>query len=167
MQRQRCDLAAWEEIGMPAIETPGRLQLALNVRNLDEAIAFYGRMFGAKPHKVRPGYANFAIENPPLKLVLIEQPDTTADRALNHLGVEVFSTQEVVRQTQRFSAEGMPVTIEEGVDCCYATQDKVWVDSPDGLRWEVYTVTDDRLQELTFIEPGPGACGPDGACGCS
>ncbi len=151
---------------MTGIETPSRLQLALNVRNLDEAIAFYSELFGAEPHKVRPGYANFAIENPPLKLVLMEQADASTDRALNHLGVEVFDTAEVVRQTQRLSAEGMPVSVEDGVDCCYATQDKVWVDAPDGLRWEVYTVTDDRLKELTFVDSSPG-CSPDGSCGCS
>jgi catechol 2,3-dioxygenase-like lactoylglutathione lyase family enzyme len=144
---------------MTAIETASRLQLALNVPRLDEAVAFYQQLFGVEPHKVRPGYANFAIENPPLKLVLFEHETADRDHALNHIGIEVFSTEEVVRQTRRFSAEGMPVAVEDGVDCCYATQDKVWVDAPDGLRWEVYTVTDDQLSATI------PCCGPDGNCG--
>jgi catechol 2,3-dioxygenase-like lactoylglutathione lyase family enzyme len=121
----------------------GRLQLALNVRDVDEAVAFYSRMFGVEPHKVRPGYANFEVAQPPLKLVLIENPRGAGP--LNHLGVEVFSTDDVHAATRRFGEQGLATQLEDGVDCCHATQDKVWVDAPDGLRWEVYTITDDQL----------------------
>ena len=118
-----------------------RIQLALNVSNLGEAIAFYGKLFGAEPAKVREGYANFAIDNPPLKLVLIEgdgQPGT-----LNHLGVEVESTELVSRAIARLSAEGLDTSVEENTTCCFAVQDKVWVQGPDAEPWEVYTVLAD------------------------
>jgi catechol 2,3-dioxygenase-like lactoylglutathione lyase family enzyme len=118
-----------------------RVQLALNVSDLDEAIAFYSRLFSSEPAKRRPGYANFAVDSPPLKLVLIENPG--ADGRLNHLGVEVFGTDEVAATAARLSGEGMATATEEGVTCCYAVQDKVWVEDPDGAPWEVYTVLDD------------------------
>jgi len=118
-----------------------RVQLALNVSNLQEAIVFYGKLFGAEPAKVREGYANFAIENPPLKLVLIEgggQPGT-----LNHLGVEVESTERVAEAIARFTDHGMQTSVEENTTCCFAVQDKVWVNGPDAEPWEVYTVLAD------------------------
>src|SRR4026209_1164914 len=114
-----------------------RVQVALNVSNVDEAVAFYSKLFSTEPAKRRPGYANFAIDEPPLKLVLIEN---TTGGSLNHLGVEVVSTDEVTDAAKRFDLEGMATDVEEGVTCCYATQDKVWVSDPDGARWEVYTV---------------------------
>jgi predicted enzyme related to lactoylglutathione lyase len=117
-----------------------RVQLALNVSDLDEGIAFYSKLFATEPAKVKPGYANFAIDEPPLKLVLIENKD--ADGRLNHLGVEVFSTDEVTATQRRLSGEGL-ATAEESGTCCYAVQDKVWVDDPDGAPWEVYTVLAD------------------------
>src|SRR5689334_13847155 len=107
-----------------------RVQLALNVSDLDGAIDFYSKLFGTAPAKTRPGYANFAIAEPPLKLVLIEgagEPGT-----LNHLGVEVASTDEVGAAQARLSDEGLACATEEQVACCYALQDKVWVDAPDG-----------------------------------
>ena len=119
-----------------------RLQLALNVRNLDEAIGFYSKFFNTQPRKVRKGYANFAIESPPLKLVLFENPG--AAERLNHLGVEVFTPEEVEAGRQRFSAAGILDDVEDGVVCCHATQDKIWANEPQGLQWEWYRVTDDN-----------------------
>ncbi|MGH2710608.1 MAG: ArsI/CadI family heavy metal resistance metalloenzyme [Actinomycetota bacterium] len=118
----------------------GRVQLALNVENLDSAVEFYEKLFGAKPAKVRPGYANFAISDPPLKLVLMEGGGPSG--SINHLGVEVDSRAEVRETTERLGAEGLETRAEEGV-CCYASQDKVWVGGADGTRWEVYTVLAD------------------------
>jgi len=117
-----------------------RVQLALNVSDLDRAVEFYGKLFEAEPAKRRPGYANFALNDPPLKLVLIEGAE---GGSLNHLGVEVGSTDEVDGATRRLTGEGLPVREEEGVTCCYAKQDKVWVEDPDGAPWEVYTVLED------------------------
>ena len=135
-----------------------RVQLALNVSNVDEAVDFYSRLFSAEPAKRKPGYANFALENPPLKLILFEAPGKGA--TINHLGVEVASSDEVIEHTKRLAAEGFPVLTEEGVDCCYAVQDKVWVTDPDGASWEYYTV----LENTESAVPG---C-DDGACasGC-
>jgi len=118
-----------------------RIQLALNVSNLDDAVAFYSKLFKASPAKVRPGYANFAIEQPPLKLVLIEGAGDPG--SINHLGVEVFSTDEVVEAATYLASAGLATDVEEQTTCCYAVQDKVWVDGPDGARWEVYTVLAD------------------------
>lgn len=123
-----------------ATETP-RVQLALNVSDLDAAVDFYSKLFAAEPAKRRDGYVNFAIDSPPLKLVLIENPLAT-DR-LNHLGVEVFSVDEVTAASARLSGEGLVTVSEEDVTCCYAVQDKVWVNDPDGAPWEVYTVLAD------------------------
>ena len=117
-----------------------RVQLALNVSNLDEAVDFYSKLFATTPAKVRPGYANFAIDEPPLKLVLIEGTDEPG--SLNHLGVEVFSTAEVGAAQRRLANDGLTTTSETGV-CCYADQEKVWVDGPDGAPWEIYTVLAD------------------------
>jgi lactoylglutathione lyase len=117
-----------------------RVQLALNVADLDEAIAFYGKLFGASPAKRRDGYANFAIADPPLKLVLFENAAQAG--TLNHLGVEVGSTAEVVDATRRLAAHGLDTEVEDGVTCCHALQDKVWVSGAD-TRWEVYTVLAD------------------------
>lgn len=121
-----------------------RVQLALNVSDLDEAVAFYGRLFGAEPAKRRPGYANFAIADPPLKLVLMEQPGATV--RLNHLGVEVASTEEVAAAQTRLAGAGLDTAEEAGVTCCHALQDKVWVTDPDGAPWEIYTVLADAPQ---------------------
>jgi catechol 2,3-dioxygenase-like lactoylglutathione lyase family enzyme len=118
-----------------------RLQLAINVKNLDAAIDFYAKMFGAKPNKRKPGYANFAIEDPPLKLVLFELPD--APERLNHLGVEVFDDADVHVATERLRAAGMQHLVEDEKTCCYAKQNKVWAVEPEGLRWEWYRVIED------------------------
>jgi len=118
-----------------------RVQLALNVSDLEAAIGFYSKLFGTEPAKQRPGYANFAIDEPPLKLVLIEGEGRGA--SLNHLGVEVGSPDDVHAATKRLDGSGLPTLVEDGVACCYAVQDKVWVSDPDGARWEVYTVLSD------------------------
>jgi catechol 2,3-dioxygenase-like lactoylglutathione lyase family enzyme len=118
-----------------------RLQLALNVSDLDEAIDFYSKLFDTEPAKVRPGYANFAVAEPPLKLVLIENGGATG--TLNHLGVEVDGREEVAAAQQRLAGRDLATTVENEVTCCYAVQDKVWVDSPDGSPWEIYTVLGD------------------------
>lgn len=118
-----------------------RVQLALNVSDIDQAVDFYRRLFGAEPAKRRPGYANFAIADPPLKLVLIQNAEGAG--TLNHLGVEVEDAQQVAAATGRLAQEGLATREEEGVTCCYALQDKVWVADPDGAPWEVYTVLAD------------------------
>jgi catechol 2,3-dioxygenase-like lactoylglutathione lyase family enzyme len=121
---------------------PGRVQLALNVNDLGESIAFYSKLFGAEPAKVRPGYANFAIGEPPLKLVLLENPGQGG--TLNHLGVEVASTDAVEAEQARLGEAGLASIQERDTTCCYARQDKFWVTgSPDGERWEIYTVLED------------------------
>jgi len=133
-----------------------RVQLALNVADLDDAISFYSKLFGTTPAKVRPGYANFAVSEPPLKLILIA--GNGEGGTLNHLGVEVESTDEVAATQQRLSNEGLPTATEDEVSCCYAVQDKVWVDAPDGEPWEIYTVLSDVEMpggELRTVEPGP------------
>ena len=137
-----------------------RVQLALNVSDIEEAVAFYSKLFATGPAKRKPGYANFAVESPPLKLVLIENPG--AEGRLNHLGVEVFSTDEVATTQARLAGDGLPTATEDNVTCCYAVQDKVWVDDPDGAPWEIYTVladSDTPNGDLASIDAcGAGAC---------
>lgn len=139
-----------------------RVQLTLNVADLDEAIAFYSKLFATQPAKVRPGYANFAVVDPPLKLVLIEDPSQTPG-SLNHLGVEVGTTEEVVAARRRLAAEGLATAVEDEVACCYAVQDKVWVDGPGGEPWEVYTV----LSDTEIPEGALRAADPSGAACCA
>ena len=148
-----------------------RAQLALNVDDLDEAITFYSKLFNTAPAKVKPGYANFAIAAPPLKLVLIENPGHGG--TLNHLGVEVESSDQVHSEIARLTDEGLFTEEEIGATCCFATQDKVWVTGPAGEKWEVYTVrprgqhcpesrsdrrhlTADRTGPAHHDVPGPG-----------
>ena len=135
-----------------------RVQLALNVSDVDTAVAFYSKLFNTQPAKRRPGYANFAVESPPLKLVLIENADAAG--TLNHLGIEVASTDEVTAATGRLQGEGLDTATEDNVTCCYAVQDKVWVSDPDQAAWEIYTVLADadRLSP-TSGDDGGGCCG--------
>ena len=136
-----------------------RVQLALNVSDLEGSIAFYSKLFATEPAKVLPDYANFAITEPPLKLVLIKHGaarGTGVAGALNHLGVEVASPEEVRSATDRLSAEGLAAAVEENTTCCYAVQDKVWVNDPDGAPWEVYTVLADAPAESGLA--GDGTC---------
>ena len=132
-----------------------RVQLAINVPNLNEAVEFYSRLFATSPHKQRPGYANFEIDEPPLKLVLVESDSANQ---LNHLGVEVESTAEVAVARQRLAAAGMATVEEDRVVCCHAEQDKVWVSAPDGVRWEVYTITDDLPEGEKVQKTDEGCC---------
>lgn len=118
-----------------------RAQLALNVDDLSEAVAFYSKLFGAEPNKLKPGYANFALSEPPLKLVLLENPGKGG--SLNHLGVEVESSEKVHEEIARLTDAGLFTDEEIGTTCCFATQDKVWATAPDGEKWEVYTVLAD------------------------
>ncbi|GAA2473970.1 ArsI/CadI family heavy metal resistance metalloenzyme [Terrabacter carboxydivorans] len=137
-----------------------RVQLAINVEDLQSSIAFYSTLFDAEPAKVRPGYANFAIAQPPLKLVLIENPGQGG--SLNHLGVEVADVDAVDAEQARLAGHGLATIDERGTTCCYAKQDKFWVEgAPNGERWEVYTVLADSL---TFSGPGPAT---ESCCGVS
>jgi catechol 2,3-dioxygenase-like lactoylglutathione lyase family enzyme len=135
-----------------------RVQLALRVADLEGSIAFYSMLFGAEPAKRRPGYANFAITEPPLKLVLIEG---TADEStrMDHLGVEVETTDEVTAATSRLAAAGLVTATEEDTACCYAVQDKVWVTGPGAEPWEVYTVKGDA--DTLDKAPSSGGIMPD------
>ena len=143
-----------------------RLQLALNVRDLEESIAFYSKMFGAEPNKRKPGYANFAIDAPPLKLVLFEQPD--AEERLNHLGVEVFEDDDVTAATERLRAAGLADLVEDETTCCYAKANKVWAQEPQGLRWEFYKVLEDSETfgaDPEFAADAEAAAGRSGDAG--
>ena len=139
-----------------------RVQLALNVDNVDAAVAFYSALFGAEPTKRRPGYANFALTEPPLKLVLLENPGQGG--TLNHLGVEVDTSEAVHAEIARLTEVGMLTDTELDTTCCYATQDKVWVTGPGGERWEVYVVKADSqafgTSPETLVDAGqaPPAC---------
>ncbi len=146
----------------------GRVQLALNVSDLEASVAFYSAMFGVQPHKRRPGYANFAVAEPPLKLVLIETGEdargTGTVGALNHLGVEVSSTEDVVAARTRFTEAGLAAFDENDTTCCYALQDKVWVHDPAGAPWEVYTVKDEDPAGARDAFDQPVGLAGDGAC---
>jgi catechol 2,3-dioxygenase-like lactoylglutathione lyase family enzyme len=134
-----------------------RIQLALNVHDLEASIAFYSSLFGTVPAKTRPGYANFAVAEPPLKLVLIENPGHGG--SVNHLGVEVPDTDTVEETQARLASEGLASTDERDTTCCYARQDKFWVEgAPNGERWEVYTVLEDSE---TFAGTGETCCTTD------
>ncbi len=119
-----------------------RVQLALRVADLEGSIAFYSKLFGTEPAKRRPGYANFAIAEPPLKLVLVEGEEGEATR-LDHLGVEVEDTAQVNAAAQRLKDAGLATFEENDTSCCYALQDKVWVHGPGAEPWEVYVVKGD------------------------
>ncbi len=132
------------------------MQLALNVYRLDEAVAFYRRLFGTEPAKRRPGYASFAVSDPPLKLVLLENAGHGG--TLNHLGIEVPDTATVGAEQERLAAAGLIAAVERGTTCCYATQDKFWLpDAPDGEAWQVYTVLTDS--QAYAGAPAGTACG--------
>ncbi len=137
-----------------------RVQLALNVDDIDSAVEFYAKLFGTEPAKRRPGYANFAIADPPLKLVLVAQSGVRGhgrEGALNHLGVEVETPHAVAAASGRLRGEGLPTEVERRTTCCYAVQDKVWVEDPDGAPWEVYTVLADA-NEAPAPAPSTPCC---------
>jgi catechol 2,3-dioxygenase-like lactoylglutathione lyase family enzyme len=156
----------------PREEPVSRVQLALRVADLEGSIAFYSTLFGAEPAKRRPGYANFAIAEPPLKLVLIEGTPGEPTR-MDHLGVEVETTGEVTAATSRLAAEGLATATEEDTACCYAVQDKVWVTGPGDEPWEVYVVKGDadvldKAAESACCTPaaGPAGAAPSAASAC-
>lgn len=135
-----------------------RIQLALNVDNLEESIAFYSTLFRTEPAKVKPGYANFTVAEPPLKLVLIENPDQGG--SINHLGVEVADTTAVDAEQSRLREAGFASIDERGTVCCYAKQDKFWVENaPNGERWEIYAVLDESPTFNAANETDEGCCG--------
>lgn len=152
-----------------------RVQRALRVGGLEGSIEFYSKLFNTEPAKLRPGYANFAIAEPPLKLVLLEG-EPGQPTAMDHLGVEVESTEQVDRASQRLTGAGMQTLVENGTTCCYAQQNKVWVHGPGQEPWEVYTVTGDsatygtdNAATATCCQPEPGGDAgtpsqPDGCC---
>ncbi|GGV80967.1 glyoxalase [Streptomyces gelaticus] len=155
-----------------------RVQLALNVADLEASVAFYSKLFGVEPAKRRPGYANFAVTEPPLKLVLIEG-EPGQDTRLDHLGVEVDSTRTVAAATDRLKEAGLATFEENDTSCCYALQDKVWVHGPGREPWEVYVVKADadRMGKNPALEGGDACCTGDPAasgrpapsataCGC-
>jgi catechol 2,3-dioxygenase-like lactoylglutathione lyase family enzyme len=134
-----------------------RIQLALNVDDVEAATAFYAQLFGTEPAKRRPGYANFAIADPPLKLVLLENPGQGG--TLNHLGVEVASVDEVDAEQSRLAAAGLASVDERDTTCCYARQDKFWVEgTPSGERWEIYTVLADSATFSADDTDGATCC---------
>jgi catechol 2,3-dioxygenase-like lactoylglutathione lyase family enzyme len=142
-----------QEAAMP------RIQLALNVSNIDKAVEFYAKLFGTEPAKRLPGYANFAVSDPPLKLVLLEDGSERGQGtsgALNHLGVEVETPHQVAAAIGHFSHTGLETEVQDQTTCCYAVQDKVWVSDPDGVPWEVYTVLADASVETGIA--GDGSC---------
>ena len=143
-----------------------RLQLALNVDDLDEAVTFYSKMFATEPAKLKPGYANFAIADPPLKLVLFEGAGTPG--SLNHLGVEAESAEEVVAAEARLRSDGVATTGVDDTLCCYAEKTETWVEGPDQTRWEWYVKTgdSDQLANVVLTSTG-GDEAPDGSPCCS
>lgn len=121
-----------------------RFQISLNVRDVETAVGFYSKLFGVEPVKHRPGYANFVVADPPLKLIVIE--NERAPGTINHVGIEVDDTDAVVAATHRLAENGLPFKVDDTHSCCYATQDKVWTQDPDGVPWETYTVVAEEEQ---------------------
>ncbi|MFC8494688.1 ArsI/CadI family heavy metal resistance metalloenzyme [Streptomyces sp. NPDC057235] len=136
-----------------------RVQLALRVADLEGSVAFYTKLFGVEPAKRRPGYANFAVVEPPLKLVLIEG-EADEDARLDHLGVEVGSTEQVTAAANRLKDAGLVTAEENDTSCCYALQDKVWVTGPGGEPWEIYVVKADADTLAKATEAASACCAP-------
>jgi catechol 2,3-dioxygenase-like lactoylglutathione lyase family enzyme len=137
-----------------------RVQLALNVSDIDDAVAFYAKLFAAEPLKRKPGYANFAIADPPLKLVLFEVADAELGGTINHLGVETDSAAEVEAAEARLADDGLETTGIDDTICCYASKVETWVTDPDGARWEWYVKTGDTEQMANEVVTagGPACC---------
>jgi catechol 2,3-dioxygenase-like lactoylglutathione lyase family enzyme len=138
-----------------------RVQLALNVDDLDAAVTFYSKLFGVAPAKRKPGYANFAVAEPPLKLVLIEGE---AGGTLNHLGVEVETSEAVTAAESRLATAGLATTGVDDTTCCYAQKTETWVSDPDGAPWELYVKTGDAEQMASATRPGDGAAAAAACC---
>jgi catechol 2,3-dioxygenase-like lactoylglutathione lyase family enzyme len=141
-----------------------KVHVGLNVNDVDRSVAFYSAMFGVEPVKWKPGYAKFDAGEPPLNLTL-NQGEVKDRGALNHLGIEVSSTAEVLAAKERLQKAGLATLDEMNVDCCFALQDKVWIADPDGNRWEIFTVkVADTRPELRATADKPGACCPPACC---
>jgi|SRR5436190_853586 len=134
-----------------------KAHIALNVSNVEESIEFYKKMLGIDPMKVRPGYAKFDVQNPPLNLSL-NAAAVSRHGALSHLGLQVASTGDVIAVRNRWAASGLPIRNEMQTECCYALQDKSWVHDPDGNGWEVFTVI------ANIEQTGKACCQPGGQC---
>jgi catechol 2,3-dioxygenase-like lactoylglutathione lyase family enzyme len=130
-----------------------KAHLAINVRNVEQSIEFYRKLFGIEPSKVRTGYAKFDVQNPPLNFTLNEGP-VNSRGALSHLGIQVRSTEDVLTTRQRWHDDGLLTRDEMQTSCCYAVQDKTWVRDPDGNEWEVFVVLEDNLPESAACECG-------------
>ena len=133
-----------------------KAHLALNVKDVEQSIGFYTKLFGIEPSKVRRGYAKFNVENPPLNFTLNQVPFGERG-ALSHLGIQVASTDDVLATRERWADEGLVTRDEMQTDCCYALQDKAWVRDPDGNEWEVFVVLEDNLPEAAPCECGDKA----------
>jgi catechol 2,3-dioxygenase-like lactoylglutathione lyase family enzyme len=144
-------------VGLQEGTIMSRVQLALRVADLEASVEFYSKLFGATPAKRRPGYANFAITEPPLKLVLLEG-ETGEETRMDHLGVEVEHTDLVAAASNRLADAGLATRVENNTTCCYAVQDKVWVTGPGNEPWEVYTVTGDARPDLEGTTTAPACC---------
>lgn len=142
-----------------------RIHIALAVKDLERSIELYRLLFGREPSKVRPGYAKFEVESPPLNLALNHSSGSTEPgNAIAHFGIQVSSTEAVERARTRLEASGAQIKVEEQTTCCYAVQDKIWVSDPDGNRWEIFVVHADV--EQYSCEAAGGACEPGAEC-CS
>jgi catechol 2,3-dioxygenase-like lactoylglutathione lyase family enzyme len=139
-----------------------RFQLALNVSDLEKAVAYYTQLFGVAPRKRKPGYANFAVETPPLKLVLFEQPG--APERLNHVGFEYFDNEEVEAVARDLEPKGLVDSIDRDESCCYAKKSTVWTHDPQGLRWEFYRVRED-IEEFGAAAPRTPVAAGESCCG--
>lgn len=149
---------------MPAAEvTTLKAHVAIKVRNVNNSLEFYRRLFGIEPSKVRTGYAKFDVQNPPLNFTLNESP-AGEPGALSHMGIQVKSTEDVLAMRQAWANAGLFTRDEMQTDCCFATQDKTWVRDPDGNEWEAFVVLKDNLPETPAAEPSaccaPGCCAP-------
>jgi catechol 2,3-dioxygenase-like lactoylglutathione lyase family enzyme len=136
-----------------------KAHLALNVKDVNRSIEFYKKMFGLEPSKVRTGYAKFDVQNPPLNFTLNENPFSERG-ALSHLGIQVATTEDVLAMRERWLAEGLSIRDEMQTDCCYAIQNKTWVQDPDGNQWEVFVVLQDNLPEVKEKTEGTSCCAP-------
>ncbi|HEX8254072.1 MAG TPA: ArsI/CadI family heavy metal resistance metalloenzyme [Thermoanaerobaculia bacterium] len=139
-----------------------KAHIGINVRNVETSIAFYEKMLGIGPAKVRTGYAKFDVQNPPLNLTLNEHAGLTSAGALSHLGIQLSSTEDVLAYRDRWAAAGLETREEIGTDCCYAVQNKSWVVDPDGNEWEAFVVLQDNLAEVK--QASSSCCTSDGAC---
>jgi catechol 2,3-dioxygenase-like lactoylglutathione lyase family enzyme len=145
--------------------TINKVHVALNVSDVERSVKFYRAMFGTNPVKWKPGYAKFDITEPPLNLTLNFAGEVRNRGALNHLGLEVHCSDEVLAAKKRFTNAGLVTEDEMNVDCCFALQDKVWISDPDGNRWEVFTVkVGDTQPELNIGEGAASDARPSGCC---